>query len=83
MDRPTAGLLVLIWMSVISALIHVAHRGQRHEMPIFVVAQVACFLAISIEAGYLEANANRPKWSLATRLIALVLVTTHIAVSVS
>jgi hypothetical protein len=50
-------LLVLAWMSVVSAVMHEAHHQGRAELASFAVLQALCFAAGAMEAGALEQGA--------------------------
>lgn len=51
-----AGLAMQAWMSVLCAVVHVAHRGRALELAAFVAAQIVFLIAGAIEAGFVESG---------------------------
>ena len=77
------GLILLLWMSSLSMVLHLAHHGKPFETVAFAVAQAACFLAMSVEVGTIETGEPRRDSMTWFRITAALSVLGHTIISLS
>jgi len=80
--RTSPGLTMQVWMSLLSALVHLAHRGSRAELASFAAAQALFLIAGALEAGRDEAG-RQSRALVPARIASIAGMAAHAAVALT
>ncbi len=72
------GLAMQVWMSMLCAATHVAHRGRTVELCAFAASQAVFLTAGALEAGAEESGASF-RWLLRARLASVAAIVAYAA----